>query len=378
MAVSAAAIEESTFIWNPNVIALSSAIAVAAAWRAWTTGAARWWVVAAAAQAVTMHGHVLGSVMLVPLAAWLALDARRRGSGAARRRVVAAAAAGLAVVAVSYVPLLVHELQSGFAETRAAADFLVAGGREGPSLVVRLLVVPLRVLSWPLAGLVTAQPVAALLAAVAVVAILAWRWRAAPRPERTAVRWIAVTFAWASLALAFGASSLGSVVPGLPNDHYHAFLDPLVFVTVGLGAAALWRERPGGLRVANAAAIAGVGALVALNVAIWPPAVAPDGGYPAAEAAVRRLLDEAPGRYQLDGLPTLKNENAYAFPLTRLGRGPGITGDLVVLCDRLLEPIIGSTCGGPAEDARAAELAHQAALVERFDASPRTVISIYR
>ena len=37
MAVSATAVEESTFIWNPNLIALSSAIALAAAWRAWTT-----------------------------------------------------------------------------------------------------------------------------------------------------------------------------------------------------------------------------------------------------------------------------------------------------------------------------------------------------
>ncbi len=28
----------------------------------------------------------------------------------------------------------------------------------------------------------------------------------------------------------------GSVIPGLPNDHYHAFADPMVFVLVGLGA----------------------------------------------------------------------------------------------------------------------------------------------
>ena len=33
MAVSAAAVDESTFIWNPNLIALSSAIALAGAWR---------------------------------------------------------------------------------------------------------------------------------------------------------------------------------------------------------------------------------------------------------------------------------------------------------------------------------------------------------
>jgi hypothetical protein len=50
----------------------------------------------------------------------------------------------------------------------------------------------------------------------------------------------------------------------------------------------------------------------------------------------------------------------------------------VVACDRLLEPLIPGACGGPAEDARAAELGDIVELVERFDASPRTVISIYR
>lgn len=95
MAVSPSAIEESTFIWNPNIIALSSALALAAAWRAWTSGRARWWVAAAAAQTVTMHGHVLGSVMLVPLVALLLAEAaRRRGDG--RRRVIGAGLVGLA------------------------------------------------------------------------------------------------------------------------------------------------------------------------------------------------------------------------------------------------------------------------------------------
>ena len=39
MALSASAIEESTFIWNPNLIALTSSIALAGAWRAWTSAA---------------------------------------------------------------------------------------------------------------------------------------------------------------------------------------------------------------------------------------------------------------------------------------------------------------------------------------------------
>ena len=59
MAVSPAAIDESTFIWNPNLIALSSAIALAAAWHGWTTRRPAWWLLAAVGTAVTMQSHVL-------------------------------------------------------------------------------------------------------------------------------------------------------------------------------------------------------------------------------------------------------------------------------------------------------------------------------
>ena len=44
MAVSASAVDESTFIWNPNLIALSSAVALAGAWQAWSSGRPRWWL----------------------------------------------------------------------------------------------------------------------------------------------------------------------------------------------------------------------------------------------------------------------------------------------------------------------------------------------
>ena len=386
MAVSSSAIEESTFIWNPNFIALSSAVALAAAWRAWSGASAGWWVVAGVAQAVTMHCHVLGSVLVVPLAALLVADARRR-RGRGRRAVALAGLAAAGMIALSYGPLLVHELGSGFSETRAALDFLGGGAAraDAPPLAVRLAVVPLRVLSWPLTGLITDQPIAGLVAAAAVVAILAWRIGRASEPERRAAVWFAATLGWSSVALAAGASSLASVVPGLPNDHYHAFLDPVVFAVVGLGVAALWPSGAAG-RVGSGLAMV---ALVALNVAIWPPRVAPDGGYPAAERAAARILatlDGAP--YRLTGLPTLKNTNAYGFPLRRLGgrvadstaEGLAVPAPVIVACDRLLEPITGAPCGGPAEDphVRGLEGVADLRLVERWDASPRTVISIYR
>ena len=58
----------------------------------------------------------------------------------------------------------------------------------------------------------------------------------------------------------------------------------------------------------------------------------------------------------------------------------------VVVCDRLFEGVIGRACGGPAEDALVASLTEGGsepgvappALVERFDASSRTSVTIYR
>jgi hypothetical protein len=386
MAVSAAAIEESTFIWNPNLIALSSAIAFAAAWRAWTTGRARWWVVAAAAQAVTMHCHVLGIVLLVPLGGLLVADMRRRSASDHRARVVRAGLAGAALIAASYIPLLLWELQTNFSETRAAADFLAGGGApSSAALPVRLLIVAFRIIAWPLTGVITDAPLAALAAAAVIVAILAWRSLRAPARERFAVRWFGVTLGWSAVALAVGAATLATVVPGLPNDHYHAFLDPLVFVAAGLGAAALWRRR--GV-LPRAAVAAGLAALVAFNVAIWPPRVSPDRGWPGAEEAAARIAASVgPEPFGLVGLPAFKSAEAYAFPLVRAGRPPSglifdMIGDgihVVVVCDRLFETAAGYRCGGPAEDAMAASVRTDApTLVDRFDASPRTAVSVYR
>ena len=78
MAVSASAVDESTFIWNPNLIALSSAIALAGAWRAWSTGRPRWWLLAGLGTAITMQCHVLGVTMLPIVGALLVADARSR------------------------------------------------------------------------------------------------------------------------------------------------------------------------------------------------------------------------------------------------------------------------------------------------------------
>jgi hypothetical protein len=300
--------------------------------------------------------------------------------------VLGAGLAGLLIISLSYAPLLIHELGGGFSETRAALAFLSAGGDPSATpFIVRLPIIALRILSWPLTGLVTDEPVAALVVAAAIVSILVWRCLRASEPERPAVRWMALTLAWSALILAIVAASLATVVPGLPNDHYHAFLDPIVFVLAGLGAAALWRTGRPPLRVAVATAIA---VLVVFNVAIWPPAISPDGGWPAARDAAARIQRTTAGTgagLVLVGIPQFKSTDAYGFPLARAGQllvadtapstSPAAT--LVAICDRLFEPVIGAACGGPAESAAVAGRSAGLTLRDRFDASPRTSISVY-
>jgi dolichyl-phosphate-mannose-protein mannosyltransferase len=384
MAVSPSAIEESTFIWNPNLIALSSALALAGAWQAWTTRRPGWWLVVAVGATVTMHCHVLGTVLVPPLAALLIADARRRTPAEGRRRVLAIGLAWAAIVAVSYIPLAIHEVGHDFSESRAAADFVRSGGGEGagPGLAVRLLFVPLRILAWPLTGLITKAPIAAMLAAGGVVALVA---RLAAMPDgvrRSAARWAALTLAWSSVALAIGARSLATVVPGLPNDHYHAFLDPIVFIVAGVGLAAIATRQFGGRPVGDLVAGVVVVALVGFGLATRPPPITPDGGWPLAELAGERITAVTGTRaISLVGLPALKSTDAYGYPLTR--RGASMTGNeaegaaLVVLCDRLFEAAIEASCGGPAEDSAIEGFEGSPTLAARFDASPRTVVSVY-
>jgi hypothetical protein len=401
MAVSASAVDESTFIWNPNLIALTSAIALAGAWRAWSSGRASWWIVAGAGAIATMHCHVLGSILLVPIGGLLIADARRRGSGKERRAILKAGGWVLLLIALSYVPLAVHELGSNFSETRAALAFVAGGGESSAtSLPVRFGIVAWRVLAWPLSGLVTDAPLAAMAAMILVVVSLGWRAARASGAsalERTAVRWLAASLAWTVLALTVAASGLAQVIPGLPNDHYHAFADPIIFVVVGLGIAGLAglsqrdtasdAQGRGGRRTLGAAAALAVTLAVAgFNIARQPPPVAFDRGWPAAEAAAARtILAAGDHPIRLAGLPVFKSTEAMAFPLVRLGR-PAVSlaanpaappGDAatVILCDALFTDAIGADCGGPAEDASVAGTGMS--LADRFEAAPGRWVSVY-
>jgi hypothetical protein len=355
-----------------------------------------WWVVAGAAAIVTMHCHVIGVILIPIIAGLLVADVRRRTS-ASRRRAVEAGIAWLAIGLLSYVPLAIHELTGGGSEVRAAVAFLTGAGPSNVGLPVRLPIVGLRVLAWPLTGLITAAPFLALLAAAAVIGLTAWRAMATAsdepstnRDERIAVRWLGLGLVWTIVALAIGASGLATVVPGLPNDHYHAFADPIVFLLVGLGLAGIARagfDRPQ-VRMARAAVVAVlVGAVTIWNVAHQPPAVSPDGGWVAGAAAGDRVLRSLPpGPTEIVSLPVAKGPDAVRFPLVRDGLAlPRLVGSTapptadavarIVLCDDLFREAIGAACGGPAEDPPAASVG--LTLVDRFEAAPGRWISVY-
>jgi hypothetical protein len=306
---------------------------------------------------------------------------------------ISAGAGALAIMVDGYVPLMIHELQSGFAETRGILDYLAGGGRTASTgLAERIVMVGMRSVIWPLAGLLTDRPVLSMIAAMIAAVLAAVAVIAGRAPDRRAARWLLGSLAWSVLALAVFAPSLAVVIPGLPNDHYHAFLDPLVLALAGVGVARLvtgWDRLP-----AIPARMVGWGLaaiLVAIGLVSWPPAVAEDGGWRLVDEAAARVAavtgDETVG---LDGIPPFKSADALRFPLLRhdvpmlpveIGgvTGIGTAGRAVVVCDPLFDEVVGSPCGGPAEDAWVAAIAGGAELrlVDRFDAGPRRVISVY-
>jgi 4-amino-4-deoxy-L-arabinose transferase-like glycosyltransferase len=405
MALSTAAIDESTFIWNPNLIALSSAVALTAAWRAWSGGRPRWWLVAAVGTAVTMQCHVLGVALLPIVAIPLLLDMRRRSVGWIPLGIAA-------VFLVAYLPLILNEATSGFSETLAALDYLAGGRTPGETAIpVRFGIVGLRVVSWPLAGLLTDGFLIACLATVGVGAIAVWLPRTGG-PERFVARWFGLGLLWSVVFLTVGAPSLASVVPGLPNDHYHAFADPLVFVLVGLGVGALARRWAATRDPAAAFSLALAGAavvgLLGWNLTRLPPASHPDGGYPAGLIAGERVdavlttagLDRT-AIVEIRSIPEFKSTEALAYPLAVIGRpfaamladeevAPGSadpsydtsSGDdvaLVLLCDDLFREVIGAPCGGPAENAVVGDAGGDVwgPLLDRFAAAPGRFVSVY-
>jgi 4-amino-4-deoxy-L-arabinose transferase-like glycosyltransferase len=407
LAVSPGAIEESTFIWNPNPIAFFAVLSVAAAWKSWRSGRSGWWALAIAAAGAVTQLHVLGLVFLLAMLGIGLIELRRD------RSVAAGLLTGLLLVGLQFLPLLLYELQSGFQETRAVLAYLSSDTGALGDPVGALALTLLRVVGWPLVGLVTDVPQLAGVMLAVTVGVVILGVRMAGGAEATGLRWLIGILVFSTIALAFVAPSLQRVVPGLPNDHYHAFLDPIVVLLLAIPAghafsraAATWRERRQPMALA-AMLIVGVGiaALELTALSRKPPHVDPQGGWPAARAAgervvgvVERIAPIVGGRtILLIGLPDFKLTDGIGYPieyaggqvrfLVDLDRNPKLDVTMVVVCDRLFEGPIGLPCGGPAEDALVADLSElypdhvgmPPVLLDRFDVSPggRTSVSIY-
>ena len=402
LAISPAAIDESTFIWNPNPIAFFAVLSFGAAWHAHAGAAAgtlsrrrigAWWALAIGAAGAVMELHVLGIVFLMAVGVLALLEARRE------RAALLGILGGGVLVGLLLVPLLIHELQNDFSEVRLMVDYLFGGGGEviGGSPAFAIAFTLLRVIGWPLMGLVTDSLVLAAILLAIVVAVATVGLVRARGTTAVAMRWLVGILAWSTIALAFAAPSLQRVVPGLPNDHYHAFLDPIVIIIIAVPAAdflsnamTAWRStrRPAAALGALVIAVDLV-ALGAVGVLRHPPAVDPDGGWPALKAAGERVVALTQARrgpsqaIVVRGVPAFKLPDAISYPIA-YARGQIIelsTGlePIVVVCDRLFENAVPLQCGGPAEDAlvRLGEDVNSPVLWERFDASPRTVISVY-
>jgi hypothetical protein len=128
------------------------------------------------------------------------------------------------------------------------------------------------------------------------------------------------------------------------------------------------------------AAIVAIGALLAWNAGHWPPLTAPDGGWPAAQAAATRLEHDAGGSpMALVPLFAEKGGDAYLYPLTRDGFtpvAPDTATYVVLLCDTFWV----DGCGGNAEASWLATNAAASGLTQQdqFHAAPDRILTVYR
>jgi Dolichyl-phosphate-mannose-protein mannosyltransferase len=381
MAVSPSSITASTVLWNPDIVAPGAALATAAGWHAWRTRQARWWLPAAAGALLALHGHMLAVIIVVPLVVLLAADVVRRPCSD-RRRMLAPVLGSAAIVAVGYAPLLVHELRYDFSETRAIVEYATGPGAysrtPAPLPIVALPIIAWRVVIWPVSGLFASAPLWGLPAAILTVGALAVVAAGTHGIARQFGRCAAATTVWAVIALSLISPSLALTIPGLPNDQYHAWLDPILFAAIGVAVVTL-SAAPRAV-VGRSAAVAMVAACVILSVVAMPPLSSPDGGWRrAAESAAR--IRSVTGDQPTAVTGVAKSGGALEFPLRRQGTPiatPPAAEFLVVSCDPLFEVGVGVRCGGPAEELIARQMGFTVTrLVDRFADSPRRVVSVF-
>ena len=410
-AASASLIGYATFIWNPTLVEPGAAVAFLGAWQALRTRRPAWWVVSAAGAAVAVQAHIAAAVIVLPLAVAFVVDLRR-GPSERRARIATRGLAGIALFAATYLPLIVYEIGHDFSETRGMLAYFSDPNSTSTGSVelwARVLFATIRILAWPLSRWPmvdrSAGVMVALALASAIIVGLIWRLgvtaRRAPEAlagpaadsagaedstpaiERLGVRLVGTWLLLLIVALGFGLHAVSEVqVEELPTEQYHVVADTLVFVAAGLVFAGLWQpltRRP--LTVLRrAAAILAIGAVLAWNVGHWPPLTAPDGGWPAAQAAATRLERDAGGSAMaLVPLFEEKGSDAYLYPLTRDGLtlvAPEKATTVVLLCDTYW---LKTSCDVAEASWLAADPAGKGLTrVDRFTAAPNRILSVYR
>lgn len=393
VACSAAAVGASTTIWNPNITPFGSALAFLGAYLA-LRGEPRWWLLAGLGALVVGQGHILGGLIVVPLGALVCADLLRKPGR--RRPILALAAGGALLFAGGYLPFLVSDAAGGFAEVRRIAAYVLGAGAAGggtPTLdpFGRALLALIRITSVPLAGPLSASYLPNALATTLVVAAVAIVLRGARGETRllaAAVVGAAVTVV-AVLALVLGQAT---VIPNLPTDHFHEWLDPLVHLITGLGLARLVPSRsrrvggPGSsVRDAVGTALGAAPAVALLCVVGWwnviaaPPVAAADDWRSVKEAVARAAADERDVTVLY--APSFKGADAYRYALAVTGREPVEPADarrIVIVCEASLV----AGCGGPAEDriltaAFGPGPAPALRMIDRFVVPPDRTISVF-
>jgi hypothetical protein len=323
----------------------------------------------------------LAVIIVIPLVVLLVADVVRRPRSD-RRRMLAPILGSAAIVAVGCAPLLVHELRYDFSETRAIVEYATGPGAYGrmppPLPIVALPIIAWRIVIWPVSGLFVSAPLWGLPAAILIVAALVVAAAGTPGIARQFGRWAAATTVWAVIALSLISPSLALTIPGLPNDQYHAWLDPILFAVIGVAVVTL-SAAPRAL-VGRSAAVAMVTACVLLSVVAMPPLSSPDGGWRrAADSAAR--IRSVTGDQPTAVTGVAKSGGALEFPLRRQGSpiaAPQAAEFLVVSCDPLFEAGVGMRCRGPAEETIARQMGYSPIrLVDRFADSPRRVVSVF-
>ena len=317
-AVSPPGIDESTFIWNPNLIPAASALAFAGALMARRTGRAA--LVAGERRRGDGHDAVpragRGRRGAAGVGVGLGPGPAPAGRTAHRRAWLRGGLGAVAIIAAGYVPLLVHELGDGLRRDPRASSTTsrAAGARPPAGSWTGSSIVGLRSITWPLTGLITDRLVVSLIAAMIVTALgviaVVGRRRRRPRGgagcgrgpiDLPAVRWLAAV-AGVSIAGARG-------VRAEPRGHRPgAAQRPLPRVPGPARAGARGRrarpprglrarrrcEAPAAPRTSGARSHAPRRAwppgsltviLAGIAVTAWPPAVSPDGGWPLVDAA---------------------------------------------------------------------------------------------